>query len=97
MSKPFNLNSQKERNIYAESTEERNARLNSVAYKSKEKILALFKTNPNNAYEFSDLHKLVGGVYGEIYKALQQLVNEKKVVGALAGLNGGRKKTYFVY
>lgn len=59
------------------------------------KMLEIFDKNTNSAYEFSDLHKLIGGDYKKNYNALQYLVKCKCVVKAWPGLNGGRKCTYF--
>jgi hypothetical protein len=59
------------------------------------KMLEIFDKNPNSAYEFSDLHELIGGDYKANYNALKYLVKCKCVVKALPGLNGGRKCTYF--
>jgi len=58
-------------------------------------MLEIFDKNPNSAYEFGDLHKLIGGNYNANYNALKYLVKCKCVVKAWPGLNGGKKCTYF--
>lgn len=60
-----------------------------------EKLLEVFDNNPQSAYEFGDLHKLVGGDYKKNYNALQRLVSGTFVVKAWPGLNGGTRCTYF--
>lgn len=62
----------------------------------QETILNFFQNNPNSAYEFSDIMQRIGGDYYNVWMELQRLVRKGFVVAALPGLNGGRKRTYFL-
>ena len=62
----------------------------------KPKLLKLFESNPNTAYEFGDIVKELGTDYKRAYNDLKYLVRCKIVTEALPGLCGGRKKTYFL-
>lgn len=59
-------------------------------------IVSFLTANEKSMFEFSDINEELNLGYKQTYNALQRLVNNKIVNTVWPGLNGGRKKSYYI-